>query len=175
MLYFWYLGIKGLEMKKNIVVLAISISILFFTACGGGGGGGGTPAPPQVQVNLIGTWSYQTYTQNNVCDGLLAQGVKIVDSLDGDMSTMGNTRTQGTTFKLDANQNCYLAPIDEVTTRTYGVASVMTSDEYLALLQQVTAGDNTIQSIRVDSFNDMNIIKVYTFTNGVIITEQMTR
>ncbi len=161
-------------MKKIAAILLIGVSTLFFTACGGGGGSD-TPQQPQIQVNLIGTWDYQTYTQNNVCDGLLAQGVKIVDSLNGDTSLMGNTHTQGTTFKLDSNQNCYLAPIDEVTDRTYGLPSVVTSSEYLAMLQQVIAGDNTIQSVRVDSFNDVNIIKVYTFTNGVIITEQMTR
>ncbi len=163
-------------MKKITVILLIGITALFFTACGGGGGGGNNPAPPpQIQVNLIGTWNYSTHTQNSVCDGLLAQGVKIVDSLNGDTSIMGNTHTQGTTFELDGNQNCYLAPIDDVTTRTNGISSVQTSDEYLAFLEQVVAGDNTIQSIRVDSFNDMNIIKVYTYKNGIIITEQMTR
>ncbi len=161
-------------MKKVISILLIGITTLFFTACGGGGGSD-TPPAPQIQVNLIGTWDYATFTQNNICDGLLAQGVKIVDSLNGDTTTMGNTHTQGTTFEVDGNQQCYLAPIDEVTTRTNGLPSVMTSSEYLAMLQQVVAGDNTIQSIRVDSFNDMKIVKVYTFVNGVIITEQMTR
>ncbi len=161
-------------MKKIIVFLLIGITTLFFTACGGGGGDSTPPVPP-IQVNLIGTWNYGTFTQNSVCDGLLAQGVKIVDSLNGDMTKMGSTHTQGTKFELDGNMNCYLAPIDEVTNRTYGLPSVVTSSEYLTMLQQVVAGDNTIQSIRVDSFNDINIVKVYTFVNGVVITEQMTR
>ncbi len=162
-------------MKQITTILLAGLATLFFTACGSSGGGDSTPPPAPITVNLIGTWDYQTWTTNSTCDGLLAQGVKIVESLDGDMSRMGNTLTQGTTFKLDSNQNCYVAPDEELTDRTYGLPSEMTADEYLNLLYSVVAGDNTIQSIRVDSFNNMNIIKVYEFTNGVIITEQMTR
>ncbi len=162
-------------MKKITTILLAGLATLFFTACGSSGGGDSTPPPAPVTVNLIGTWDYQTWTTNSNCDGLLAQGVKIVESLDGDMTIMGNTLTQGTTFELDSNQNCYVAPYEELTDRTYGLPSEITADEYLTLLRNVVAGDNTIQSIRVDSFNNMNIIKVYEFTNGVIITEQMTR
>ena len=161
-------------MKKIITILLAGLATLFFTACGSSSSDT-PPAPAPITVNLIGTWDYTTWTTNSTCDGLLAQGVKIVESLDGDMTRMGNTLTQGTTFKLDSNQNCYVAPDEELTDRTYGLPSEITADEYLAMLYNVVAGDNTIQSIRVDSFNNMNIIKVYEFTNGVIITEQMTR
>ena len=158
--------------KRLKVLLLAGFATLFFTACGSSGSDDSTPP---ITVNLIGTWDYATWTTNSTCDGLLAQGVKIVDSLNGDISTIGNTLTQGTNFKLDSNQNCYIAPYEELTDRTYGLPSVMTADEYLALLRNVVAGDNTIKSIRVDSFNDINIIKVYEYTSGVIITEQMTR
>ena len=161
-------------MKKLTTILLSGLATLFFTACGSSSGDS-TPPPEPITVNLIGTWDYNTHTQNSVCDGLLAQGIKIVESLNGDMSTMGNTLVQGTTFQLDSNQNCYLAPIDDVVTRTAGMPSEQTQSEYLSALQEVVAGDNTIQSIRVDSFNDINIIKVYEYTNGIVITEQMTR
>ena len=88
---------------------------------------------------------------------------------------MGKTRTEGSNFEVDSNQNCYIAPYEDLTNRTYGLPSVMTADEYLAQLENTAAGDNTIKSIRVDSFNDIKILKVMEYTNGVILTEQMTR
>ncbi len=161
-------------MKQITTILLAGLATLFFTACGSSSSDT-PPAPAPITVNLIGTWDYATWTTNSNCDGLLAQGVKIVESLDGDMTTMGNTLTQGTTFELDSNQNCYVAPYEELTDRTYGLPSEITADEYLSMLRNASAGDNTIQSMRVDSFNDMKIVKVLEFTNGVIITEQMTR
>lgn len=162
-------------MKKMMTFILSGLAILFFTACGGGGSGDSTPPPPSIEVNLIGTWDYQTWTKNSPCDGLLAQGIKVVDSMNGDTSKMGDTLVQGTTFALDANQECYLTSIDEVSTNTYGLPSTITADEYLDSLYDVVAGDNTIKSISVDSFNDSKIQKAYEFTNGVIITEVMTR
>lgn len=164
-------------MKRIITILLVSFTALFFTACGGGGGGDSTPppAPVVIEVNLIGTWDYQTLTKNSPCDGLLAQGIKVVESMDGDTSKTGDTLVQGTTFALDANQECYLTSIDEVVTETYGLPSTVTAEEYLALLYDAAAGDNTITSISVDSFNDSKIQKSYEFTSGVIVTEVLTR
>ncbi len=158
-------------MKKLTTIFLTGLATLFFTACGGGSGDN-TPA---ITVNVIGTWNYQTFTQNSMCDGLLAQGIKVIDSADGDTSKIGNSLTQGTTFEMDAYQNCYIAPIYRTTSFGYGSPSTITSDEYLNLLYGAVAGDNTVESIRVDSFNNNKIQKEYKFTNGVIITEVMTR
>ena len=162
-------------MKNIMIVLLSGLAILFFTACGGGSSGDSTPPPAPITVNVIGTWDYQTWTTNSPCDGLLAQGIKVVDSMNGDTTKTGNTLVQGTTFALDANQDCYLDSIDEIVTSTYGLPSTMTADEYLDALYDAVAGDNTIKSISVDSFNDSKIQKEYEFTSGVIITEVMTR
>jgi len=161
-------------MKKIITLVFTGVATLFFTACGGVETEEESVATP-IEVNLIGTWDYSLFTTNSTCDGLLSQGIKIVESMNGDTSKMGNTLIQGTEFDLDANQQCYLTSIDKVSTNTYAQPSIMTSTEYKSGLINSIAGDNTIKSITVDSFNNSKIQKTISYTSSVIITEIMTR
>ncbi len=76
-------------MNKMMILLS-GLAILFFTACGVGDGGDGGNTPAQVTVNVLGDWNYALFTQNSVCDGLLAQGLEIIDDLNGDTSKIGD-------------------------------------------------------------------------------------
>ena len=162
-------------MKKITTILLAGLATLFFTACGGGGGGDSTPPPAPITVNLIGTWDYMIVTKNSVCDGKVAQGIEIIESLNGDTTKIGDIHIQGTDFALDNNQNCYVTAVDIITSRASGFQSTGTADDYLRIIEQMNAGDNTIKSIRIDSFNEYKIVTVYEYTNGVIITSQITR
>ena len=162
-------------MKKIITILLAGLATLFFTACGSSGGGDSTPPPAPITVNLIGTWDYMVTSQGSVCDGMLAQGIEIIEPLNGDTTLIGNILLEGTDFALDGNLNCYITPIDIVTSRASGFPSTGTIDDYLRIVEQMNAGDNTIASIRVDSFNNYKIVTVTEYTNGVIATSVLTR
>lgn len=160
---------------RHIKMIVFGFTMLLFTACGGSGDDSSDNTSAPLEINLIGTWDYQTFTKNSSCDGLLAQGVKIVESMNGDTIKMGDTLVSGTTFAFNENQQCYLNSIDKTTTRTYGQPSIMTVTEYFDGLNSVVSGDNTIKSITVDSFTNYKIQKTYTYTTGVTLTESMTR
>ncbi len=163
-------------MKKLTTILLAGVATLFFTACGGSSSSGdSTPPPAPVTVNLIGTWDYMIISQNSVCDGKVVQGIEIIEPLDGDTTKIGNIIIDGEGFKLDSNQNCYVDAVYEVTSRAAGYPSTGTVDDYLRVVEEMNAGDNTIKSIRVDSFNAYKIVSVTEYTNGVIITSTITR
>lgn len=163
-------------MKKSIMsLLAISFVMV---GCGGGGSSSAvdtTPLPEPITVNLLGTWDYMVVTQNSVCDGKVAQGIEIIDSLDGDTTKIGDIIIDGEGFELDSNQNCYVTDVYSVSSKVSGYQSTGTADDYLRIIEQMNDGDNTIKSIRIDSFNEYKIVTVYEYTNGVIITSQITR
>jgi len=162
-------------MKKLTAILLTGIATLFFTACGGGSSGDSTPPSAPITVNLIGTWDYMVVTKNSVCDGKVAQGIEIIEPLNGDTTKIGDIIIDGENFALDSNQNCYVTSVYEVTSKASGYQSTGTADDYLRIIQDMNAGDNTIKSIRIDSFNEYKIVTVYEYTNGVIITSQITR
>lgn len=162
-------------MKKLTTILVAGLATLFFTACGGSSSGDSTPPPEPITVNLIGTWNYMVTTENSVCDGKVAQGIEIVEPLDGDTTKIGDIIIDGEGFALDSNQNCYVTSVYEVSSRASGYQSTGTVDDYLRIVEEMNAGDNTIKSIRIDSFNEYKIVSVIEYTNGVIITSQITR
>lgn len=158
-------------MKKLTSMLLVGIATLFFTACGGGS----SSSTPPPSVNVLGAWDYLIITENSVCDGLSAQGVEIIEPLDGDTSKIGNIIIDGEGYALTSNQTCYLTSVYDVSTRAYGVNSVLTGDEYLNIVTALTAGDNTIKQITVDSFTDYKIQDTVEYTNGVKIRTILTR
>ncbi len=155
---------------KKIILLTISLLIY---GCSSGGGGDDTANT--LQVNLIGTWNYDIATQNTVCDGLIAKGILTVSSLNGDLSKIGDVSIQGEGFDLDSFSNCVFTVVDEVDTDSRGDPAVQTANEYLASIKEDNLGDNTIKSVRLDSFTNNKIIEVEELTNGVIFTFIITR
>ena len=158
-------------MKKFIKVFIAGLATLFLTACGGGGG----DSTPSITVNVIGTWNYAVTTQNSICDGKLAQGTEIIDSLNGDTTKVGNIIIEGTGFAADSNQNCYVTAISEVTSRASGYQSTGTADDWLNIGYAINAGDNTIDHLSVESFNNNKIQTSTYYKNGVVITSILTR
>lgn len=160
-------------MKKLTTILLSGLATLFFTACGSSGDS--TPPPEPITVNLLGTWDYMVVTKNSVCDGKVAQGIEIIEDLNGDTTKIGDIIIDGEDFALDSNQNCYVTSVYKVTSKASGYQSTGTADDYLRIIEQMNEGDNTIKSIRIDSFTEYKIVTVYEYTNGVIITSQITR
>ena len=165
-------------MKKFTTALLTGSALLLFTACGGSGGGssdgGNTPAPPTT-VNLIGTWNYSMATSGSICDGLVAQGIEIIEAYNGDNSVIGNIVIQGTKFDIDSRGNCYLAPIDTVDTTAVGQPSNMTYNEYLAFGGERLAGIGTIESFDVINYNHAIISSQVNIVNGVTLYSDLTR
>ena len=156
---------------KKFKILIVLILMSLFTGCGGGS----SDASSSIKVNVIGTWEYMVFFQNSVCDGKLAQGIEIIEPLNGDNTKIGSIILQGTDFALDGNQNCYLKSINKVDNSFVGTQSIGTRNEYLSILKQLSAGDSTIKEITVESFTDRKIITKREYTNGVIATSQITR
>ena len=158
-------------MKKFIKVFIAGLATMFLTACGGGGGDN----TPEITVNVLGTWNYSAFTQNSVCDGKLAQGTEIIDSLNGDTTKIGNVIVEGTGFALDCNQNCYLKAISTITSRASGYQSTGTADDWLNIGYAINAGDNTIDHLSVESFNNNKIQTSTHYKNGIVVTSILTR
>jgi len=151
------------------------LATLFFTACGGGSSEDSTPTPAPITVNVLGTWDYAIFTENSICDGLLIQGIEIIESLNGDTTKIGDIIIDGAGFDVDINQNCFVTTIHETSSKVSGFPSTGTADDWLALGEALNAGDNTIDHLSVDSFNEFKIQTSTHFTNGIIITSILTR
>lgn len=162
-------------MRKMTTMLAIGTTALFFTACGGGGDtGGNTPSPPTT-VNFIGTWDYSIATQGSICDGLVAQGVEIVESNNGDNSQIGDITIQGTNFAIDSTGNCYLDSVNKVDSTVVGQKSNMTKSEFEQFIKDRLAGIGTIESFEVINYNT-SIISIKTnYVNNVSMTTDLQR
>ncbi len=156
-------------MKNILSILLIGLGTLFFTACSDSDE---TAPPVPVEVNMIGTWEYHISTQNSDCDGLAVEGLQTTESLDGDMTTMGNTHFRGTNLELDS---CDIVPIDKISTLGRGFPSVMTQDEYLAYLEHFHHTDSDIGPIRVDIYNNAEIVLVFELSDGAQMTTRLTR
>jgi len=158
-------------MKYIFKTLIVAVFAIFSTGCGGGG----SSSNSGPVVNLIGTWDYLIITENSICDGLAAQGVEIVENLNGDQTKIGNIILDGTGFGVDAYQNCYIKPVYKVISQFQGTNSEMDVNEFKRMIDAENAGDNTIASISIDSFTNNKIVETYTFKNGVIIRETLAR
>ncbi len=157
-------------MKKIIIILLISI----ISACSSSSDSGDDTAST-LKVNLIGTWDYSMFSNNSVCDGLVAKGIITVNSLNGDLSKIGTTSLQGEGFDIDRFGNCVFITLDETDTSSQGRPSEQTANDWLKYTNEDNAGDNTIKGVRLDSFNATKIIEVTDYTNGVTITFAFTR
>jgi len=158
-------------MKNIFKTLLIVVFALFSTGCGGGGGSSNSGPV----VNLIGTWEYIITTENSICDGLAAQGIEIIESLNGDYTKIGNITIDGTGFGIDSHQNCYIKPVYKVSSQLQGTVSEMNVNEFKRFVKNANAGDNTISSISIDSFTNNKIVETITYTNGVIAREILIR
>ncbi len=164
-------------MRKMTTMLAIGATALFFTACGGGGSsdtGGNTPAPPTT-VNLIGTWDYSIATQGSICDGLVAQGVEIIESNNGDNSQIGDITLQGTNFAIDSAGNCYLDSVSKVDSTAVGHKSNMTKSEFEQFGKDRLAGIGTIESFEVINYNTSIISTKVNLVNNISMTTDLQR
>lgn len=159
-------------MKKYSLLLAM----VLLSGCGSDDSG--TPANntgASIKVNILGAWEYLIQTRNSICDGLLARGTITIQALPSDTTKIGNILLSGDGYDVDQFGNCFITEINETNPDWIGRPAEMTADEYLAFIQQDNEGDNTIQSVRLDAFNDSKIVEVETYTNTVVITTTATR
>ncbi len=155
-------------MLKKALIISF---VLFVTGCGGDS----DTTADTLEVNLLGTWDYGLITQNAVCDGLIAKGTLTVQSLNGDLTKIGDVLSQGEGFDISSFGSCVFKVVDNISTDNRGEPAVQTANQYLALINEANLGDNTIKSVRIDSFTDHKIIEVKEYTNGVIYTLIYTR
>ena len=71
--------------------------------------------------------------------------------------------------------SCDIIPINKVSTLGSGFPSIMTQDVYLAYLQHFHNSDSDIKSIRVDIYNNIEIVLVFELEDGTLMTTQLTR
>ena len=128
-----------------------------------------------IEISVLGTWDYLVRTENSICDGLFAQGTVTLQPLSTDSTKIGNIVLSGDGYDTDNRGNCFITQVNETDSDWSGRDANLTADEYLAFVRQDNIGDNTIQSIRLDAFNDSRIVEVETYTNTVIITTTLSR
>ena len=71
-------------------------------------------------MNLLGIWDYQFQFKNSNCDTLFPQGTLTVESLNGDLTKMGNLLIQGQGVDTDSFGNCFFTVLNEVDTSWSG-------------------------------------------------------
>ena len=155
-------------MKKYLIL----ITLILIQGCSSGGG---DEAAPAVKVNLLGVWDYQVQFQNSNCDALFPKGTVTVESLNGDLTKMGNILIQGQGIDTDSFGNCFFTVINEVDSTWSGRPAEQTVSEYTAFSVADNLGDNTIQSYVVNSFTDNKIVETTTSTNDVVEIFSLTR
>ncbi len=167
---------EGSRMKKIVTVVLIGVATLFFTACGGGGSdsSGNTPAPATT-INLVGTWKVTMATGGSVCDGLIAESIEVIESLNGDPNVIGTITIDGINFGVSSGGMCQLVPMNTVDTTAAGTPSNMSKAEFENWGSQRLAGIGSIESFVVTNYNNFIISIQVNFTNGVVMYEDLTR
>ena len=155
-------------MKKYLILIAL----ILIQGCSSGGG---DDAAPAVKVNLLGVWDYRFQFQNSNCDELFPQGTMTMESLNGDLTKLGNLLIQGQGIDTDSFGNCFFTVINEVDTKWSGRPAEQTASEFKAYVIADHLGDNTIKTYTLDSFTASKIQDTTTSTNDVIETAALTR
>jgi len=156
-------------MKKYIVLFVL----ILIQSCSSGGGDSNPAAA--VKVNLLGVWNYQLQFKNSNCDGLFPKGTATIESLNGDLTKMGNILIQGQGIDTDSLGNCFFTVINELDTGWSGRPAEQTVGEYTAFIVADDLGDNTIVTDVIDSFTATKIQETTTSTNGVVDIFVLTR
>jgi len=162
-------------MRKLTAALLTGTALLLFTACGGGNDGGGNTPAPSKTVNLIGTWNYSIATKGSICDGLVAQGIEIVESNNGDNSQIGDITIQGSNFAINSNGNCYLKSSSKVDSSARGRKSNMTKAEFEQFGKDRLAGIGTIESFEIINYNTSIISTKTNIVNNVTLYTDLQR
>lgn len=110
---------------RKLRILGLLIAMSFIVGCSAiddliGG---------EEKANILGTWDY-TF-ESTKCEGLVAEGIEIIESNNGNTAEVGNITIQGTTLALDYSGNCYLSDIDYTTTSFVGSSSTVEESEYM--------------------------------------------
>lgn len=150
---------------KNILTITF---IAFLYACQSADNN----SEQETRVNLIGTWFYTATVQNNLCNGIEAQGIMIVESLNGDLSRIGDILIQGESLDSDESGNCALGIIDERLSTDQGEPSSQTLTEYE---DDTESHSDLIVSDTTTVFTENKIVQVTEFSTGAILTMTFTR
>ena len=116
------------------------------------------------EVNLLGMWNYDI-TTTDACSGIIAKGIIDFQSLNGDLTKLGDLLLQGEGFSVH-NGICNLVARNIVITEWRGRPAVQTASEYLAFKQLDLVG--TGQTVRYDTFTSNRIVEVTTVPGNVL-------
>ena len=145
-------------------------------ACGGGGSSTETNKPESAkQVNLIGNWDYAIATKGSICDGLVAKGIEIIESNNGNLDQIGDIVLQGTNFAIDSAGNCYLDSVNKVDSSASGHKSKMTKSEFEKFEKERLSGIGTIKSFEVVNYNYAIISVKVNLSNGSSMITDLQR
>lgn len=136
-------------MKKYLILLAL----ILIQGCSSGGG----DSAPVIseEVNLLGTWNY-TLTSTDECAGFVAIGIVDFQSLNGDITTLGNLLLQGEGFD-SINGVCSLASIDITNTDWIGRPAVQTANEFQTFYN-LDAASNGETPAKVNVFTSNQVV-----------------
>ena len=136
-------------MKKYLILFVI----ILIQGCSSGGG---DSAPVSTEeVNLLETWNY-TLTSTDECAGFVAIGIVDFQSLNGDITTLGNLLLQGEGFD-SINGVCSLVPIDITDTDWIGRPAVQTANEFQTFYN-LDAASSGEEALKVNVFTSNQIV-----------------
>jgi len=150
---------------RNLSGIILLVILAMLSACGGGGDG-----DSGEEVNLLGMWNYDI-TTTDACSGIVAKGIFDFQSLNGDITKLGDLLLQGEGFSVHSGV-CNLVARNIVITEWRGRPAVQTVSEYRAFKQLDLVG--TGQTVRYDTFTSNQIVEVTTVP-GNVLTFALTR
>lgn len=168
----------------RILSVLITLTLMFIVSgCSSSGSGSDSastlPTTPTTttpvvtdEVNLLGTWNYALSTTDPECTGFVANGILDFQSLNGDITTIGDLLIQGEGI-LIANSICTLATVNLTYTEWSGRPAMLAAAEFLTFKNIDLIG--TGQTVRYDVFTSARIVEVTTMPDGVVGTFTWTR
>jgi hypothetical protein len=165
--------------RYRILSILITVALVFIvSSCGDSGDSGTVKTPGTItpinaeEVNLLGNWNYTLTITDSECTGFVANGILDFQSMNGDLTVIGDVLIQGEGF-LIANGICNLVPINITNTEWSGRPAVQSVSEFLTFKQLDLLG--TGQTVRYDAFTSTRIVEVTTLLDGEVGTFTWTR
>ncbi len=166
-------------MKKNLFLMMFIVLSFYFTGCGSSGNSGNTnPPATEVRVDLIGTWQVTSRMTGNACEGLTAEMIETIESLDGDTNMLGTLTYDGENFTFDEDENGPTCELKHVSgTIELNRPNFMTEEEFKASEWDDLSSEEqeTIARFDVINYTDEVISIEIEYLNGSVFYQTFNR
>ena len=125
-----------------------------------------------TETNLLGTWNYK-FT-NSACVDVTTTGTRTFESLDGDLTKIGNVLWLGEVVARDNNGDCVVNIINNIEVTWIGRPAIQTSADYIAYRTSELLNIPDFKEFQV-VFSEDKIDETIVYKDGFTIRFTLTR